>query len=246
TNVKTGSCTGSTVMGLGYDAHGNVSNRNGVAYTFDYGNRLRQVGTSPVSKYVYDGQGRRIRDATSSTVYTLYNRAGQLVYADDNRRKNQTYYLYLGDRLIALHEKPDGGVYTNRFQHTDALGSAVAMTNDSGAVVEQREYEPYGRQLTPTPQDGPGYTGHVYDAATAMVYMQQRYYDPLLQRFLSVDPVTAYGSSHMQHFNAYAYAYNNPYSLTDPDGREPEKKKALPSPSPVTLPTVTAIPPAIS
>src|SRR5690606_32110646 len=165
TNVKTGSCTGSTVMGLGYDAHGNVSNRNGVAYTFDYGNRLRQVGTSPVSKYVYDGQGRRIRDATSSTVYTLYNRAGQLVYTADNRRKNQTYYLYLGDRLIALHEKPDGGVYANRFQHTDALGSAVAMTNDSGAVVEQREYEPYGRQLTPTPQDGPGYTGHVYDAA---------------------------------------------------------------------------------
>jgi hypothetical protein len=50
--------------------------------------------------------------------------------------------------------------------------------------------------------------------------MQQRYYDPQLGRFLSVDPVTAYGGD-MRHFNRYAYAYNNPYRFTDPDGRCP-------------------------
>jgi uncharacterized protein RhaS with RHS repeats len=48
--------------------------------------------------------------------------------------------------------------------------------------------------------------------------MQQRYYDPVAGRFLSVDPVTtdaATGSS----FNRYNYANNNPYKYTDPDGR---------------------------
>ena len=41
-------------------------------------------------------------------------------------------------------------------------------------------------------EDGPGYTGHVTDAATGLVYMQQRYYDPMIgQRLLSVDPVVA-------------------------------------------------------
>jgi uncharacterized protein RhaS with RHS repeats len=50
--------------------------------------------------------------------------------------------------------------------------------------------------------------------------MQQRYYDPGIGRFLSVDPVTADGNSG-GNFNRYWYANNNPYRFTDPDGRQP-------------------------
>ena len=46
----------------------------------------------------------------------------------------------------------------------------------------------------------------------------QRYYDPGIGRFLSVDPVTAY-SNPIGAFNRYWYANNNPYRFTDPDGR---------------------------
>ena len=85
-------------------------------------------------------------------------------------------------------------------------------------MIERREYEPYGHQLTPALADGPGYTGHVQDAATGLTYMQQRYFDPELGLFLSMDPVTAYESP-VGHFNLYRYANNNPYRFTDPDGR---------------------------
>jgi hypothetical protein len=54
-----------------------------------------------------------------------------------------------------------------------------------------------------------------------MNYMQQRYYDPNIGRFLSVDPVTAMEGG-PDHFNRYDYAYNNPYKFADPDGRCPE------------------------
>jgi murein DD-endopeptidase MepM/ murein hydrolase activator NlpD len=47
----------------------------------------------------------------------------------------------------------------------------------------------------------------------------QRYYDPQVGRFLSVDPVTAYENP-MGAFNRYWYANNNPYKFTDPDGRQ--------------------------
>ncbi|HEY4581907.1 MAG TPA: RHS repeat-associated core domain-containing protein [Lysobacter sp.] len=67
---------------------------------------------------------------------------------------------------------------------------------------------------------GIGYTGHVMDAATGLTYMQQRYYDPSIGRFLSVDPVTADGNTG-DNFNRYWYANNNPYKFTDPDGRLP-------------------------
>lgn len=108
---------------------------------------------------------------------------------------------------------------TVKYVHTDALGSVVALTDASGAVVEgRREYEPYGYQTTPAIQDGPGYTGHVQDAATGLTYMQQRYYDSQLGVFLSVDPVAAYSNS-ISQFHRYRYANNNPYRFTDPDGR---------------------------
>lgn len=46
----------------------------------------------------------------------------------------------------------------------------------------------------------------------------QRYYDPAIGRFLSVDPVTANANTGAG-FNRYSYAVNNPYRFTDPDGR---------------------------
>jgi RHS repeat-associated protein len=66
--------------------------------------------------------------------------------------------------------------------------------------------------------DRPGFTGHVKDAQTGMNYMQQRYYDPMIGRFLSVDPVTA--TSVGGNFNRYWYANDNPYRFIDPDGRQ--------------------------
>ncbi|MEL1264112.1 RHS repeat-associated core domain-containing protein [Pseudoxanthomonas putridarboris] len=121
--------------------------------------------------------------------------------------------------LAAVMPAVAGAQTTVKYVHTDALGSVVAMTDAIGAVVETtREYEPYGLQLTPAVQDGPGYTGHVQDAATGLTYMQQRYMDPQIGLFLSVDPVTAY-SNPVGQFHRYRYAANNPYRFVDPDGR---------------------------
>jgi RHS repeat-associated protein len=94
----------------------------------------------------------------------------------------------------------------------------VAKTNASRTIVERSEYEPYGKLLNHPLEDGPGYTGHVSDAATGLSYMQQRYYDPGIGTFLSVDPVTA--NSMGGNFNRYWYANNNPYRFRDPDGRQ--------------------------
>lgn len=104
------------------------------------------------------------------------------------------------------------------YVHTDALGSPVAVTDVNQNVIERTEYEPYGMQVNRATHDGPGYAGHVSDAATGLSYMQQRYYDSSIGRFLSVDPVTADGTIG-GNFNRYWYANNNPYKFVDPDGR---------------------------
>ena len=55
--------------------------------------------------------------------------------------------------------------------------------------------------------------------------MQARYYDPVIGRFYSNDPLGAIGhisQGNIQGFNRYNYAYNNPYKYTDPDGNNPK------------------------
>ncbi|WP_202841027.1 RHS repeat domain-containing protein [Luteimonas saliphila] len=224
TNVKTGSCSGTTVMGLGYDVQGNLANQSGRTYAFDFGNRLRSNSGSPASNYAYDGHGRRVLDQVGTgKKYTHYLQDGRLSMTADERLGKVAEYVYLQGSLVGIRERDVAtNVYTTKYQHTDALGSPVAITNQSRSVLERTDYEPYGSPTNRAWRDGPGYTGHVEDAATQLSYMQQRYYDPMLGRMLSVDPVTAYSSDDMRHFNLYAYAYNNPQKFTDPDGRCPQ------------------------
>lgn len=140
-------------------------------------------------------------------------------------RKLSVFQLF-GTMLFAAAGAQASTQETIRYIHTDALGSIVAVTDTNGRVIERREYEPYGAQLVPEVQDGPGYTGHVQDAQTGLVYMQQRYYDASIGHFLSVDPIAAYGSPATQ-FNRYRYADDNPYRFTDPDGRRPKPDSPL-------------------
>lgn len=216
TDVMKDSCAGSSVVRLGYDVQGNMINKNGSVFRFDFGNRLRAVKGN--SSYIYDGLGRRIRDYTSASKYSQYSRDGRLMYTYDARLGIGTQYVYLGTRLIALREAA-GKVATPKYQHSDSLGSPIAVTGANKELLETTEYEPYGLVVNRPEKDGPGFTGHVLDASTGMNYMQQRYYDPQIGRFLSVDPVTAY-SKPTQAFNRYRYANSSPYRFHDPDGRD--------------------------
>ncbi len=209
TNVL--SNAGATTIGLSYDAQGNLKNKNGQAFAFDFGNRLRDV--TGKEAYRYDAYGRRVLSGGLSTLNVqAYSQAGQLLYAEV-RGKGNTEYVYLNGSLLATRNA--GAI---KFQHTDALGSPIAVTDTAGQVVERTDYQPYGSPIGKT-VDGIGYTGHAMDGLTGLTYMQQRYYDQDLGRFLSVDPVAA-DSVLAANFNRYWYANNNPYRFTDPDGRQ--------------------------
>ncbi len=209
---------GASVVALAYDLQGNVQNKNGQTYTFDYGNRLR--GTTDKEWYRYDGYGRRVLEwgSTQPGILPMYNQPGQLLY-DENyyaSGRKATEYVYLSGSLISTRARNiDTNAWTVFFQHTDALGSPVAVTNTAGTVADRTDWEPYGAAIGKPNYSGVGYTGHVMDGVTGLTYMQQRYYDPAVGQFLSTDPVQAMNGV----FNRYDYAYDNPYKFIDPDGR---------------------------
>ncbi|WP_428240571.1 RHS repeat-associated core domain-containing protein [Gynuella sp.] len=122
--------------------------------------------------------------------------------------------------LYFLAAQPHAEILTT-YYHNDALGSPVAATNELGKVIWKENYMPYGSKVENQDlktNNRIGYTGHEHDPDTGLTYMQARYYDPVLGRFYAVDPV-GFVETNPLSFNRYAYANNNPYKYTDPDGQ---------------------------
>lgn len=206
---------GATIWSYLHDNRGNIESKTGPGasafYTFDEANRLTSV-TGAIPMYSYDAHGRRVgelRQVGPNVVgkYAMYTQDGLMRGEFDGG--THTSHIYLGKQLIATQRSsgawPNGATY----HHTDALGSPVKETGPTRGLVSTKEYRPYGDSPPSQTIDGPGYTGHIEDGPTGLVYMQQRYYDPQIGRFLSVDPVevaTTWG----ENFSRYRYARNNP------------------------------------
>jgi RHS repeat-associated protein len=112
---------------------------------------------------------------------------------------------------------------TVTYIHNDPFGSPVMATDANGNVVWKETYKPYGERVNNSPaaiDNSIGFTGKSFDASTGLSYMGARYYDPVLGRFLGVDPKEVHPGD-VHSFNRYAYANNNPYKFVDPDGRQP-------------------------
>lgn len=102
-------------------------------------------------------------------------------------------------------------------------GTPVLALDSSGAVVWREYYRPYGVKLnnaTASANNRLWFAGKPYDSSSGLSYMGARYYDPLLGRFMGVDPATA-NPEQIHSVNRYAYANNNPYRYVDPDGHSP-------------------------
>lgn len=122
---------------------------------------------------------------------------------------------------------------------TDHLGSVDVVLDEDGEVVERRDYLPYGvgrvsETMSNTTETDYKFTGKELDGETDLYHYEARYYDPLIGRFASVDPLVldeAQSSStklvdildNPQLLNAYSYAANNPVNRVDPTGEESQK-----------------------
>ena len=114
---------------------------------------------------------------------------------------------------------------TVTYIYTDAQGTPLAEANTSGDIIATFDYRPYGSLALGNPPNGPGYTGHVEDSDANLVYMQARYYDPVVGRFLSVDPKPPVAGNPFD-LNRFAYVNDNPINNIDPDGTTCQKTES--------------------
>ncbi|WP_242441785.1 RHS repeat-associated core domain-containing protein, partial [Pseudoalteromonas piscicida] len=198
----TGAGTNGKYANLAYDTRGNITNNGAYQLSFNLANQLTSAKNNT---YLYDGHNRRVKQVEQSgTSYSLYSQDGTLLY----REKGNTItgegvnYIYLGKKLIAKY-------------------GDVTPTSEADS---RQHYRPFGETLEEA-KDDVGYTGHKFDKELGLSYMQARYYDPVIGRFYSNDPVDTLGhiarENPVHGFNRYIYANNNPYKYTDPNGEFP-------------------------
>ncbi|AIF99993.1 RHS repeat domain-containing protein [Alteromonas australica] len=209
-NERLYSTSGMRAYTFTYDDRGNVEDNGFDSFTYNLANEMRSASGN---SYVYDGHGKRVKAVDSEgTRYSMYSLSGQLLYERINGAYRQNYYL--GSQLIA-HQ----GAGEQTFIHPDILGTTAGKTNSDGGLIKRLRYAPFGLEWGKTNassgEDEIGYTGHKHDKSIGLTYMQARYYDPVIGRFYSNDPI---GFRDVHSFNRYAYANNNPFKYVDPTG----------------------------
>lgn len=229
--------TGTVTASYSYDGNGNMLTGRGRTVTWTSFDMVSQItqGTNWVS-FTYDSDRARLKQLSSdgSTKYYLNDptsgaMAEKIVGASQSVTWNN--YIMLGGEMVAL--KVTGATTQTRYFHKDHLGSIVALTDETGAVVERDSFDAWGQRRTPAGQDDPiypgqsitsqitrGYTGHEQLDSVGLVHMNGRIYEPVIGKMMSPDP-TVPNPIDGQAYNRYSYVSNNPLSLTDPTGFAP-------------------------
>ncbi|MFD3761065.1 RHS repeat-associated core domain-containing protein [Streptomyces sp. NPDC058622] len=212
--------TGTRKDSYAYDATGNTTVRkignSEQKLEWDTEGQLTKVteGTK-VTEYVYDAEGNRLlRKDPSGT--TLYLGGTEISLGTDGKTKATRSYAF-GASTVAVRSSNGSLSYLSADHHNTANISVDAA---GSMVATRRDMSPYGETRGVTPQSWPdqnGFVGGTVDASTGLTQLGVRSYEPATGRFLSVDPLIDVNDP--QQMNGYAYANNNPVSISDPDGK---------------------------
>ena len=183
----------------------NLSNGNAVSYTYNAdGIRTQKAYNGTTHNYVLDGskiikEEVSVNGNTSYELYYIYDASGSVIGFQYN---NAPYYFL-----------------------KNLQGDIVSIVNAMGTVVVEYTYDAWGKILSTTgtlastigAYNPFRYRSYYYDTETGFYYLQSRYYDPVVGRFLNADAYV-YAGQGLVGFNMFAYCNNNPILGYDPCG----------------------------
>ena len=212
-----------------YDQIGNpLSYRNGFIFTWQKGRQLASAsnGSTTVS-YTYNSDGYRTAKTVNGTEIKYTLEGDQVLFEQNGDVELRYFYDAAGapiafsmgsDPVLYLYRKNLQGDITGIYSGTtgtllvsyicDTWGKVtatnVAGTTESATVLARNPYL---------------YRGYRYDSETGLYYLNSRYYDPDICRFINADDASYLGASgDFISYNLFAYCGNNPVTGYDPDG----------------------------
>ena len=209
----------------GYDALGNPSSYKGKTLTWTRGRMLASCGSD---SYLYDMDGVRQEKTVNGVTHTYYTDGTKIIAEKVGDKVFEYYY----DAQGVIGFKYDGNVYyykknllgdVDRIYDAnknlvaeykyDAWGNHRVYTSGGIDITENMSYNSSVAKLNPF-----RYRGYYYDTETGLYYLNSRYYDPSIGRFINADDISYIQPTDINGLNLYAYCGNNPVMYVDPEG----------------------------
>ena len=190
---------------------------DGSTFTWTQGRRLAtaKVGSTNIS-YAYDMAGVRSSKTVGSTTYKFTTLSGLVI--------RQTGGGKTIDFVYDENNQPLAMKYNNTLYYyvLNAQGDVVRIVNSSRSVVASYTYDPWGKIISSSGTladiNPLRYRGYYYDSETGFYYLQSRYYDPEIGRFINADSYASTDATGLLSTNMFAYCENDPVNKSDPTG----------------------------
>ena len=205
---------------LTYDENGNVLTYGNKSFAWSSGRNLESITDNDNTySYTYDESGIR----TSKTVNgktTYYNTKDGVILSQTDG--TNTMYFQYDTNGVPLGFILNGTQY---FYITNQMGDVISITDAQGNELAQYSYDEWGNTLSTSDNDIANinplrYRGYYYDSETGYYYLQSRYYDPSICRFINADipEIVNVTKDVYTGINLFPYCNNNPVNNSDPTG----------------------------
>ena len=231
-------------MTISYDGVGNpllyVSGSDLCTLTWQHG---RQLATAFVDNvmyrydltFSYDADGIRTSKDVDGTVHYYLTQNGKVVRETIGTGSTARVLDFIYDesgKPLAVRDSHDGGsTFATYYYVLNLQGDVVKLIGASGTVYANYKYNAWGELLSVTNASGNvitdyshishvnplRYRGYYYDRETGWYYLQSRYYDPAMHRFINADTFASTGQG-LLGCNMFAYCNNNPVNFADETG----------------------------
>ena len=202
-----------------YDASGNPTTYRGYTMTWQ-GRRLTgATGSGNTLTYSYDENGLRTQKTVNGTA-TQYRYHGSVLISQVTGSNKLLFSYDANGNVVAVNYNGTYYYYVRNGQN-----DVIRLIDGNNNSVVEYSYDSWGRQISCTgslartlgTQNPFRYRGYVYDTETGLYYLQSRYYDPAVDRFINADIYVSTGQGLLGH-NMYAYCLNNPVVHLDDMG----------------------------
>ena len=206
---------------ISYDGIGNPLSYRGWTMNWQGGRQLASMtkGSDTLS-FAYNESGLRTSKTVNGVTHSYVWQGSKL--AADITDAYALYFHYDSSGEVMGFTRTVNGADTEYFYVKNLQGDILKVITATGTEAAAYTYDAWGKLLTSTgdmAEINPlRYRGYYYDAETSLYYLQSRYYDPEVCRFINTDSFATTDIDGVLSANMFAYCENNPVINEDPTG----------------------------